>query len=323
MSGLSVLVLGGSYFIGKKIVSILIKHGFSVTTLNRGTKLNIHLNVTNIIADRNDAAQMESVLKGREFDYVVDVSALNRSQIEIACSSLNRSKLQKYIFISSSAVYDIDNYKAPYLENTPLAANRYWGEYGANKIEAEQELAKQFKRTLTEVVILRPPYVYGEDNYAQRESFIFDHIVNKKPIFIPNQGETRLQFIYTTDLANIIVELISIPTAPISIYNVGNRDSVSVKEWIAACAEVCDIETEIVLFNYASFGFEIRDFFPFYDYDNVLDVTTINYIYDTETPFTAGLTNAYKWYLKNQSKIAFKPQIIENEKNIKQLLTVK
>ncbi len=69
---------------------------------------------------------------------------------------------------------------------------------------------KFFSKTNCDLIILRPLYVYGEYNYAQRESFIFEHLENNRLIIIPNKGELRLQFIYSTDLANIIVKLLKV-----------------------------------------------------------------------------------------------------------------
>lgn len=47
-----VLVMGGSYFIGKKIVEVL-KNNYEVTVLNRGTKEEIS-GINHIKCDRND-----------------------------------------------------------------------------------------------------------------------------------------------------------------------------------------------------------------------------------------------------------------------------
>ncbi len=312
----SVLVLGGSYFIGKKIVSTLCENGYEVTTLNRGTKPNQNANVKTIICNRDNPEQMKNALKDYLFDFVIDVSALTAKQVEITCQALNKSKLQKYIFISSSAVYDVYHYPAPYLENTPLAENQYWTDYGKNKIEAEQYLTKALKKSHTSLVILRPPYVYGEENYVQRESFIFHHILNDMPILVPNDGETKIQFIYTADLANIVTELLTHSSPAVCIYNVGNLNGVSYREWIESCAKAVGKEAIIVPFPYEAYGYQVRDFFPFYDYDNVLDVKVIKYIYDTETDFIDGLKSSYQWFLNNQDNILWKDNVTKNEQAI-------
>lgn len=314
--GKSVLVMGGSYFIGKSIVHKLIEQGYSVHTLNRGTKPLSNPKVQNIKCDRNNESEMKRVLSNINFDIIIDVSGLNKNQMEILCNAVNIDKVKKFVFISSSAVYDIEDIKIPYVETDNLKENKYWTFYGQNKIEAEEFLTNKFKCTDSNLIILRPPYVYGENNYAQRESFIFDHICNNKPIIIPNKGETKLQFIYTKDLAEIILKLLSIELPSVSIYNVGNKNAVTIREWINSCEKVVGKKAAIVEYDYEKYKTNVRQFFPFFDYDNVLDVTKINEIHNEEAAFIEGLKNAYMWYEENKDNIIFKKEIAENEEAI-------
>ena len=62
-----VLVLGGSYFIGRCVTEALAAAGYTVYTLNRGTKPKVHGAVHEIICDRNDAAAMKAALAGHTF----------------------------------------------------------------------------------------------------------------------------------------------------------------------------------------------------------------------------------------------------------------
>lgn len=311
-----VLVMGGSYFIGKKIVDILLDNNYFVYTLNRGTRENYDERVLNLKCDRDDGEQMKNILSKYSFDIVIDVSALNELQVKILYNSLNKEKLKKFVFISSSAVYDIENFSIPYSEEIPVKENKYWTSYGLNKIEAENFLRGKFENSETNLIILRPPYVYGENNYAQRESLIFEHISNDKPIIIPNKGETYLQFIYTTDLANIILKLLKANLDKISIFNVGNRKPVTIKEWIQYCAKVVGKEAKVIEYDYNNYNRNERDFFPFFNYDNVLDVSKVNKLYNKETDFEIGLENAFKWYCNNAHSISFKENVTQNEQNI-------
>ena len=78
-----VLVLGGSYFIGRKIVQCLREDGYLVDILNRGSS-NENINCNEIIkCDRNDIELMKSKLQGRKYNIIIDVSALNKKQVEI------------------------------------------------------------------------------------------------------------------------------------------------------------------------------------------------------------------------------------------------
>lgn len=309
----NVLVMGGSYFIGKKIVSVLCDKGFCVTVLNRGTKQS-DKRAASIVCDRNNKEQMKSSLFGKSFDTVIDVCGVNANQIKILCESIDISVLEGFVFISSSSVYDVNSLTIPFKVGDPLGEN-VWGEYGTDKIKAEKYLCDRFSDIDVRLDILRPPYVYGEDNYAQRESFVFEHVMNKRPILVP-QSNPLLQFIYTGDLAEIIVALQSDNTKGINIYNVGNKKALTSKQWVEACAEVVGLKADIIEYDYKKDKRFIRDFFPFYDYDNILDVSPINEIMSHETAFSDGLENAYKWFLKNRHNIEFKQQVETNERDI-------
>lgn len=118
-----VLVMGGSYFIGKKIAETLSTE-FDVTVLNRGTRQPAP-DVRTIICDRNDRESMKNSLDGKDFDFVVDVSGTNDEHCGILCESLDFSSMDAFVFISSSSVYDVEHLHAPFAENDALAENAF------------------------------------------------------------------------------------------------------------------------------------------------------------------------------------------------------
>lgn len=314
---MEVLIMGGSYFMGRAIAERLSK-SFQVTLLNRGSKP-APRGTKQLICDRNDAQQMKEILRGHYFDYIIDICGLNASQVEILTNSLeNRSLPKALVFISSSAVYDVENLCIPFKESDRLAHNKYWTQYGTDKIAAENAYITAFNQNFpnarTKTIFLRPPYVYGENNYAQRESFIFDHLINNQPVLIP-KSNPLLQFIYSRDLADIIMKLIqqSEKMPQNSVYNVGNSNSVSCREWVESCAEAAGIAPKIIEYDYEADKRSVRDFFPFFDYDNVLDVSHVKAICPDETPFIEGLKNAFEWFKANRDSITFKPNVIQNE----------
>lgn len=309
----NILVLGGSYFIGKAITTRLVEDGFAVTVLNRGTRAMEQVN--QICCDRDDKDALVQALSGKSFDFVVDVSGLNRKQLENVCAALKPSTLKRYVFISSSAVYDLDHLTCPFRESDPVATNHYWTDYGTNKIEAEQFLTTWSADSGFDSVILRPPYVYGANNYAQRESFIFDHIVKNQPVILPTSNP-KLQFISAADLAQIVSSLLEKKVLSQNVYNVGNRNAVTAEEWVNACAAAAGLPVTILKYDYQKDGRSVRDFFPFPDYSNVLDVTKIKEIYAYETDFIQGLKVAYQWYLEQKESLIFKEIVSQNEKEI-------
>lgn len=310
-----VLVMGGTYFIGKKIVDVLVGMNYDVSVLNRGSKRIWNEKIRQIICDRNNEDEMRAALLNLSFDVIIDVCGVNKMQVEILYKTIDISRLSHFVFISSSAVYCVDHLTIPFAETDMLGEN-IWGDYGTNKIESEEYLRTVFENSNVKLIMLRPPYVYGENNYAQRESFIFEHICKDKPILIPNTNP-KLQFIYTTDLANIIVTLLNrTMDSSVSIYNVGNIKPVTAKEWVFACGEAVGKTPKIIVYDYKRDDRFVRDFFPFFDYDNILDVSKIKSIYPNETAFSFGLQETYKWYLAEQDTLRFKENIAKNEDQI-------
>ena len=94
------LILGGTYFIGRKLVeSALETDEYEVYILNRGSKdIFLDSQVISIIADREDPVQMKCALKEYMFDYIIDISGLNKKHIDILFSSINIEKVKKGYF---------------------------------------------------------------------------------------------------------------------------------------------------------------------------------------------------------------------------------
>jgi len=306
-----VLVMGGSYFIGKHVVDYL-KSRYDVTVLNRGSHPLNQDNVQELIADRNNDEQMTNALNNKTFDYVVDISCFNQTQANILLQHLALKKLKKYIFISTSAVYDIHAKAAPYEENDPVGGDSPFKRYAFNKIKTEQTL----KNTLPsdKLVVFRPPFVYGEDNYILRERLIFKMIEDEKTIYIPKTNNT-IQFVYVKDLAQNIVHALNNKVKP-GIYNVGNRKAVTFTEWVHLCEKVVGKKATIQAIRPSDYSLRAIDFFPFFAYDNVLNVEKIKQYDQTETSLIDGLNAAYADYLKKKASIFYDEDWLSNYQKI-------
>lgn len=190
----TILVLGGSTFVSKAIAKYLISKNYIVDILTRGI---IPIEYTgfreHIICDRHDELNLKKSLENKHYDYVVDISAYEKRDIDFLLSSINKSKIKKYIFCSSGAVYPStdeiinENYETGYNEN--------WGSYGTNKKEAEDSLINSDLK----YCIFRPTYIYGKDNNLYREKFFIDKILNNETIPIP-PNNSSIQFIHIDDL---------------------------------------------------------------------------------------------------------------------------
>lgn len=284
-----VLVTGGTVFVSKTVAEFFAaKEEYDVYVLNRDTKKQLE-NVTLICRDRNDLGDS---LKEKHFDVVLDVTAYTKQDISDLLDGLE--SFDEYIMVSSSAVYP-DTGKQPFKEEEPIGANQYWGTYGTDKIEAEQELQRRVPRAY----ILRPPYLYGKYNNVYREAFIFDCAMQNRPFYLPKNGEMKMQFFLAKDLCRLM-EVIINEKPQQRIFNVGNKEAISVKDWVALCYEIVGAKLETVSVMEDIWQ---REYFCFADYEYYLDVTKQNELLKDVAPLKEGLQQAFEWYRNNQQDV--------------------
>lgn len=316
---MKILVFGGSIFVSWYIVKRLSEEGNEVITLNRGSRKGIHGNkVKEVYADRHDFEELNKALADVDFDYVIDVSAYTEEDIKLSYEAVKGRKIRGYIFISSSAVYK-ESEILPIKESFDTGWNLYWGNYGINKLKAEEFLQFKFEENGFPFIIVRPPYLYGEGNDIYREGFIFDRLREGKPIIIPYQGKTLMHFMHIEDLYRTIEKIIEKEIKG-EIFNVGNSEGLTLKGWVNQCIEVYGKEVEVLNFEYIRYGYHCRDFFPFYDYQYYLATEKVNQIYKPQITMQEGLMRALKWYLSNEDKVTKRSHYSENCDKIAEIL---
>lgn len=290
------LVTGGTTFVSRYVSEYFVKRGDEVYVINRNTReqvKGVHL----IECDRAD---LRDRLKSINFDAVLDVCTYNEEQLGFILDALHEFK--DYIFISSSAVYPETNTQ-PFTEDQLCGKNLVWGDYGINKLKAEKLLQSRVENAY----ILRPPYFYGIYENLYREAFAFDCAEKNRPFYIPNNGEMKMQFFNVKDLCRFIEVLINEHPKD-KIFNVGNKETVSIKEWASLCYKAVRKEAEFVSVNSS---INQRDYFPFYNYEYKLDVSKQETLMSYTTPLFEGLKEEYEWYRNNKDSIYNRKPYIE------------
>lgn len=287
-----ILVTGGTTFVSKYVAQYFVTAGYEVYVLNRNTKPQVQ-GVTLIEGDRYN---LRGILKDMFFDVIADITAYNAVDIIDFVKELG--SFGQYIMISSSAVYPEYGVQ-PFLEESEKAVNKYWGSYGTDKIAAENALLERVK----DAYILRPPYLYGPMNNVYREAFVFDCALADRKFYLPKDGEMKLQFFHVKDLCRLM-EVIIKEKPEEHILNVGNKDVVSIKEWVTKCYE-CLGKTPSFVNVYDEI--EQRNYFSFYNYEYYLDVSHQSKIYPETISLEAGLKDAAKWYLEHNTEVNKKP----------------
>ncbi len=297
----NILVTGGTNFVSRYAAEYFLKLGDRVYVLNRGSREQSK-GVIHIKGDRN---ALTDELKGYRFDVVLDVTAYTGQDVKNLLDALE--DFDDYILISSSAVYP-ETAQMPFAQTEAVGRNRIWGDYGTNKIEAEKELLRRFPSAY----ILRPPYLYGQMQNLYREPFVFDCAEADRPFVLPQDGKMKLQFFHVEDLCRFVDVLIRKKPAE-HIYNVGNSEAVSVKEWVELC--YCAAGKKPVFIN-ADNTYPIRSYFCFYDYEYILDVSGMSALMPKTKTLREGLKEEYAWYKEHRGDIVRKPYIQYITENI-------
>lgn len=294
-----ILITGGTVFVTQTIAEYYVAKDYEVYVLNRNTKEQ-PAGVTLIEADRYDIGNK---LKNYSFDIVID-NAYTAEAVEVLLNALGEYK--DYILISSSAVYP-EYGVLPFKEDDTVAENKFWGKYGTDKIEAEKLLQNRNPNAY----IIRPPYLYGPMNNVYREAFVFDCAMEDRKFYLPKDGSMKLQFFYVKDLCKFIDILLEKKPKQ-KVFNVGNREAASIKEWVELCYEAVGKKVTFVNVND---DIEQRNYFSFYNYEYYLDVTKQNELMPETKNLQEGLKESYEWYRKNTDKVIKKPFIEYIEEN--------
>ena len=244
------LVLGGSRFLGPRLVQELVRCDHAVDVLNRGTTpADFPPSVRRLYADRQDPQQVAAALAGRSYDVVYDVSGLAPPETQITMDLLTGS-VGHYIYVSTSAVYE-RRWTAPVTEDCPY--NEVEGlAYGHNKAATERLLFKAYRETEFPISVVRPWMVFGPDNsIPSREQLVFLRVQLGRPIFLPYNGYIHIQYGHVQDLARAMVMMAGHQRCIGQAYNITGPDAITLNGYLQIIAGMMGREVRVVYLDYA------------------------------------------------------------------------
>ena len=204
------LVLGGSTFVGRRLVLHLVEHGDDVAVLNRGrTPSALPAQVRRLVADRTDAASMRAALEGTAWDATYDVSGF----VMVAGGSpiselleLFDGRTGAYVFVSSIMAYE-PTPLMPWTEDLPVT-NDPPTTYGGFKAFAEAEVRKRSEQTGFPGSIARPAAIYGPDNNIHdMETAMFLRLRRGLPVLLPHGGLVTVSYGHVDDLCQQLMAM--------------------------------------------------------------------------------------------------------------------
>jgi 2'-hydroxyisoflavone reductase len=209
---LTILVLGGTGFLGPHEINYAVSRGHQVTMFNRGSNPGIYGDaVEELIGNRDpDVDEGLSVLAGdRTWDVVIDNSGYVPRHVR-ASAELLKGRCRRYIYVSTVSVYDFD-VATVFPESAKLAdladpsVEEVTGEtYGPLKAECDRIVRNILGDACT---VVRPTYVVGPGDHTDRFTYYVVRVNRGGDVLAPGGPELEVQWVDARDLCPWIVTL--------------------------------------------------------------------------------------------------------------------
>jgi nucleoside-diphosphate-sugar epimerase len=213
-----VLVLGGTAFVGRAIVSQAVARGWDVTTFNRGmTGLDV-VGAAAVRGDRRSSADSARLAALGTWDAVVDTSGYVPADVLQIATAL-RGRANRYVFMSTVSVYagwpkESLTEDSSLLECPPDATEDFGHDtedgptkYGYQKSGCEAAVRLAFGED--QATLLRPGVVLGPHEYVGRLPWWLRRISMGGQVLAPGAPDRTIQPVDVRDLAAFTLHLIT------------------------------------------------------------------------------------------------------------------
>ena len=245
------LVVGGTRFIGRHVVSELLAHDYDVTLVTRGNHPNPfadHDRVDHVQGDRTDDATMERAAETVEPDVVVDSVAFFPADVETAVDVF--ADADAYVYISSVGAYDHD-YVLKEEGRTPLepcsaaeSTDDSFETYAARKAEGDRVVFEAAESGV-DAMSVRPTMVYGPHNHLDFLQYWLDRAVNEDRVLVPGDGSYVCHRTYVEDVAAAVRVVLEEGEAG-EAYNVADQRPLTMAQTLDLVGEVSGREVDPV-----------------------------------------------------------------------------
>tara|TARA_R110001583_G_scaffold18891_1_gene74684 strand:- start:745 stop:1707 length:963 start_codon:yes stop_codon:yes gene_type:complete len=240
MKKVKILISGATGFVGKPLIKALKNSFYDIFPVVRNTSKSIsetndvvvsgidsNTDWKNYLDEINTVihcAARVHVMKETTSDPLEDFREVNVLGAMNLAKSAVKAGVKRFVFISSIKVNGASTTgTVPYLpSDKPVPEDPY----GISKAEAEEQLLVLGKKTGMEVVIIRPPLVYGpgvKANFAMMLKLASFGI----PLPFGRIVDNRRSMVYVENLVDLIVKCISHPNAANQTFLVSDDDDLS------------------------------------------------------------------------------------------------
>lgn len=256
-----VLLIGGSGFIGQRVVARLQQRGHRVVIFHRGQSAPPPPEVATITGNRLEIDKYIEQIEAAAPDAAIDFLPWNDSDTQRVIDTLN-GRVEHTVHLSSGDVYRawgrfLHGGRAeavPLHEEAPLRTDMYPyqgtrpGMETYDKVLAERAVLRAYYEEGYPGTILRLPMVYGPGDPHYRTWPYVKRMLDGRPYILLGSGEAAWlwQRGYVDDVAFGIVLATERQTCIGQVYNVGSLRTRTIGAWVQAIGDVMGWEGELV-----------------------------------------------------------------------------
>ena len=241
---MNILVTGASGFVGNALCDHLSRQGLNAYGLLRKTREDLNVKRQFLVEDflnHSDWAEilkdMDGVIhtaglahvKGRPDKDYYDINTEITKKLALECV---KAGVKRFVYISSLAVYGVSSSQDIVAFSTPLNPIT---PYGHSKLLAEKFLQNLHEKGTLEVVIVRPPLVYGPN--APGNVLTLLKAIKKNMPFPFKSVQNRRSMVFVKNLADALLVCVTHSTAKGNTFFVSDDHPLSIEELIQGLAK--------------------------------------------------------------------------------------
>ncbi|MCB9494755.1 MAG: NAD-dependent epimerase/dehydratase family protein [Desulfobacteraceae bacterium] len=259
-----VLLTGAEGFVGKRLKFLLERRGYNVKpAVWKGSKNHKVFSDKSFCFENLDSeTDWSDAFKSENIDTVVHLAARVHVMREKSENPLNEflkvncegtrklaeqaaeNNVGRFIFLSTIGVNGSFTTDAPFNENSKISPHN---NYSMSKYMAELELLKTGRQTGMEIVILRPPLVYGPGVGANFLKLL--NLVNRLSLLPFGNVSNKKSFIYLDNLCDAIISCTGHGKSVEGIFTVSDGTDISTKELVLKISGFMNKKTRLFSFS--------------------------------------------------------------------------
>lgn len=238
-----ILILGGTWFLGRELAKCALTRGWEVTSFTRGRSGLPPEGVEHVTGDRRSADDLRQLVEAGPWDATVDTSAYEPGDVDQALAELG-DQAGLYVLMSTVSAYrdwpdhavDETDVLWPARVDARESDSDVAGlpgpfQYGTLKAGCELAAAAAPGGSL----ILRPGVILGPGEYTGRMLSLFEHAQRNAAWLLPPR-DTKIQPVDVRDVAKFVLDRIAEKQA--GVYNLtAPLGHASYGDLIDACLE--------------------------------------------------------------------------------------